>query len=76
MKIIHEKKKCIGCGSCVVLCPKYWKMGEDGRAHLLNSEFKPATEEEILKLEEKELGCNREAADVCPVQCIHIIKSK
>lgn len=74
MRIIHEKSKCIGCGSCTILCPKYWEMGEDGKAHLLGSEFDEAAEIETLGLEEKEIGCNQEAVDVCPVQCIHIKK--
>jgi len=72
VKIIQERKKCIGCGSCVTLCPKYWEMGEDGKAHLLNSEFD--SQKDIEKLEVKEIGCNQEAADICPVQCIHIKK--
>ena len=74
MKIIHELKKCIGCGSCVTLCPKYWKMGEEGRAHLLDADFDAEKEIETLEIEEEKIGCNREAADVCPVQCIHIEK--
>lgn len=74
MKIIHEKSKCIGCGSCTILCPKYWEMGEDGKAHLLNSELDEKKEIETLEIEQKDIGCNKEAVDVCPVQCIHIGK--
>ncbi len=66
MKIIQEHEKCIGCGSCVAICPKYWEIGDDGKAKLINSE---ANELEISKLE-----CNQEAADACPVQCIKIKK--
>ena len=72
MKIVHERKKCIGCGSCVVLCPKYWKMGESGKAHLIGSELEKKTQIETLKI--NKIGCNNEAVDVCPVQCIHIKK--
>lgn len=72
MRIIQERAKCIGCGSCVVLCPKFWEMAEDGRAHLKNSKVDSKTE--IEELEIKEIECNQEAADVCPVQCIHIKK--
>ena len=42
-KIIHEIKKCIGCGSCVALCPEYWEMAEVGKVHLLNSKKNPKT---------------------------------
>jgi len=72
MKIIHEIKKCIGCGSCVALCPEYWEMGEDGKAHLKNSKVNPQTDNEELEIEE--IACNQEAADICPVQCIKIKK--
>lgn len=71
MKIIHEREKCIGCGSCVALCPKFWEMAEDGK-----SDLKGATKnsEGNYELEVEEVDCNQEAADSCPVQIIHIIK--
>ena len=59
-KIILEREKCIGCGSCEAVCPKYWKVADDGKANFLGSE------------ELKEVECNKEAADSCPVQCIKI----
>ncbi len=70
-KIVHEIKKCIGCGSCASVCPKYWEMGNDGKAHLKNS---PSVKEGREELEVDQIDCNRSAADVCPVQCIHIKK--
>lgn len=72
MKIIHEIEKCIGCGLCANLCPKYWKMGGDGKAHLENSKINSATGNE--ELEANDIGCNQDAADSCPVQCITIEK--
>ena len=70
MKIIHEREKCIGCGSCVAVCPKYWEMVDDGKSNLLGAkvDFKNGNQE----LEIKEIECNQDAADSCPVQCIHI----
>jgi len=72
MKIIHEKEKCIGCGSCAALCPKYWELGEDGKAHLLNAKGNPKTGNEELEIEK--IACTEEAAQACPVQIIHIVK--
>jgi ferredoxin len=72
MKIVHEKEKCIGCGSCVALCPEYWEIGEDGKAHLLGSKINPQTGNGELEVEN--ISCNQKAADICPVQCIKIIK--
>lgn len=70
MKIIQEREKCIGCGSCVAVCPKYWELAEDGKSNLLGS--KPQGKNYELELEKA--GCNQEAADICPVQCIKIEK--
>jgi len=72
MKIIHEREKCIGCGSCAAICPKYWEMVEDGKANLLKAEA--TSKKGNYELEIKEIECNQEAADACPVECIRIIK--
>jgi len=72
MKIIHERGKCIGCGSCVALCPKYWEMAEDGKAQLSGSKENSKTGN--FELEVEKVECNQEAADACPVQCISIVK--
>ena len=58
-KIIHEREACIGCGACAAVCPDNWKMADDGKS-------------DPIKTEVKEIGCNKEAADACPVQCIKI----
>lgn len=70
MKIVHEKKKCIGCGLCTTLCPDYWEMGDDGKSQLLNSK---KNKNEDYELEVNEAGCSQEAAESCPVQCIKIV---
>lgn len=71
-KIILERPKCIGCGSCQALCPKYWKMADDGKVDLLGSKQNPGTEN--FELEIKDIECNQEAVDSCPAQCIHMEK--
>lgn len=68
MKIIQEHEKCIGCGSCVVLCPKYWEMGDDAKAKPINS--KKIGDNYELDIEKVE--CNKDAQDSCPVQCIMV----
>ena len=60
-KIIHRINECIGCGACASVCPDNWVMKGD--------KSKPK------KTELADAGCNQEAADVCPVQCIEIKKS-
>lgn len=70
MKIIFEYKKCIGCGSCSALCPKNWELGNDGKSHLLDSKLNQ--ERDVYEKEVSEIGCNQDAVDACPEQCIHV----
>jgi len=72
MKIILERKKCIGCGSCAAVCPKFWEMAEDGLAKLKGGKTNSKTANDELEI--KTVDCNQEAADSCPVQIIKIGK--
>ncbi len=58
-EIVHERSKCIGCGACAAICPGNWKMAEDGKSQCKNTH-------------PKEVGCNKDAADACPVKCISV----
>ncbi len=66
-KIILEKEKCIGCGSCQALCPKCFQIGEDGKSHIVGASVNDKGNEE---LEIEKPDCAKTAADACPVQCI------
>jgi ferredoxin len=72
-KIVHEQFKCIGCGACAAIEPKHWTMMGD-KAQLLES--KPATEPGIFEKIVAEPDHNPEAADSCPVNCIHVTKQE
>lgn len=72
-KIIHEREKCIGCGSCAAICPKYWEIAQDGKSMLINSKQVTGGN---FELETNDLSCNQEAAGACPVEIIHIEKTK
>ena len=56
-KIEFDVEGCRGCGACT-FCDN-WKMGDDGRAHPVKTEL-------------EEIGCNQDAADVCPAAIIKI----
>jgi len=60
-KIIVDKEKCIGCGACAAQCDNFEM--KDGKA--------VAKEKEV-----KELGCNKDAEEVCPVDAIKIEEVK
>lgn len=64
VKIIHDRDVCIGCGACAAVCPDYWEMGGDGKSDLKGAK------KDVLTV--KDIGCNKEAAQGCPVNCIHI----
>jgi ferredoxin len=55
-----DKKKCIGCGTCIALCPASFKWDESG----LKAEAKipPGDNENSLK----------DAVAACPVQAISL----
>lgn len=72
MKIILEREKCIDCGSCAALCPKYFEISDDGKSSIKKAKRNPKTGDDELEINKPE--CTREAADSCPVQAIHIIK--
>lgn len=71
MKIIQNYKDCIGCGTCVALCPEFWEMDNEGKAKPKGGVKNQETEE--YELEIKKEGCNKDAVDSCPVQVIKII---
>ena len=68
VKIIHNHEECIGCGACAAICPEHWEMSDDGKSKLKNGKIEG---NKTIK-EVTEIGCNKEAADSCPVPCIFI----
>ncbi|PIS14065.1 ferredoxin [Candidatus Shapirobacteria bacterium CG09_land_8_20_14_0_10_47_13] len=59
MKVTIDKNICIGCGACVAVAPKSFKL-KAGKAEVIIEP--PKDKEETI----------REAADSCPVQAIKI----
>ena len=58
IKIKIDQETCIGCGACAAVCDNF-EIGDDGKAHVKSAEV-------------KKIGCNQQAADGCPVQCIKL----
>ena len=56
-KIKVNKESCIGCGACTGACDNFEL--KDGKAY-------------AKKTEVEEIGCNQQAADVCPVEAIKV----
>jgi len=60
-KIEIDKDECIGCGSCEATCP----------ANFVLKNGKATAKKAVVE----DLGCNKQAADNCPVECIKISKA-
>ena len=60
-KIEFDKEQCLGCGACT-MCDN-WKTSDDGKV-------------EPIKTELNEIGCNKNAAEICPIEIIKIIEIK
>jgi ferredoxin len=61
-KLIIDREKCIGCGSCAAVCNN-WEVDDEGKAKALNAVV-------------DEIGSNGEAKDICPVGAIEIEEKK
>ena len=56
-KIEVDKAKCIGCGACTAQCDNFELDGDKAKPK---------------KAVVADIGCNKEAKDVCPVEAIKI----
>ena len=58
-RVYIDEEECIGCGSCVEICPEVFQMKEgEEKAEVIKPEGGP---EDLVQ----------EAIDTCPVSCIH-----
>jgi ferredoxin len=57
MKVVVDPKLCLGCGTCVALAPKSFRLGKDGKAEVLEP---PGDDEKTIK----------EAIESCPTAAI------
>ncbi|MBI4152481.1 ferredoxin [Candidatus Woesearchaeota archaeon] len=71
--LIHFRKNCIGCNSCVEHAPEHWKIaGQDGKSDLQGGEEKNGVF--VKKIHASEKGANELAARDCPVKIIKVFK--
>jgi ferredoxin len=52
-----DQVTCIGCGTCVALCPKVFAINAEGKSEVISQE---------------DIECAKNAAASCPVQAISV----
>ncbi len=73
VRIIFQRQKCIGCGSCVEVAPDRWKMNNiDGKSILIDAKGKKGFF--TIELMDDEYEQNKEAANICPMHIIRVEK--
>lgn len=77
-RIEHQRAGCIACAACAITAPDFWEMStEDGKSDLKESRKTLEGGETVLEqreIEQKDFEANKQAADMCPVNVIHIIR--
>jgi len=58
-KVVIETEECVGCQSCVELCPDVFGFDED------------TEKAKVIREEGGSESCIQEAVETCPVECIH-----
>lgn len=68
-KIEHDRPVCIACGACAAVDPEHWEMNtSDGKSDIKGCDH--SGEKQYLDVNDTQ--GNKDAADSCPVNCIHI----
>lgn len=70
-KLEQNHPDCIGCGACVAVAPDFWEMVDDGKASIIKGTLREDKWEE-KEIEGKDMQQNKEAAESCPVNVIHL----
>ena len=71
IRILFQRRKCIGCNGCVEAAPERWKVSKkDGRCNLIGGKEKKGIFQALVYLDEYEK--NQQAAENCPVKIIQV----
>jgi ferredoxin len=58
-KVYNDMEECIGCGSCVEICPEVFELDEGVEKAV------------VIQAEGSLDNCVEEAIQTCPAECIH-----
>ena len=71
----YDRANCIGAAACASTSPKFWKMNDDGKADLIGGNARSDGWQES-EIDEKDIEEMKAAAEICPVNVIHIKKKE
>ncbi|MFH1649433.1 MAG: ferredoxin [Candidatus Woesearchaeota archaeon] len=71
-RVRYEREKCIGCAACAAVAPDYWDM--HGEKSVLKGSIEIKPDIFVRDIKDSERDINQDAADSCPVECIHLEK--
>ena len=74
IKIIYDKKNCIGAAECEVLSKTLWKVNNAGKADLAGSILNENTGKYELEIDESEMKEQQNVANACPSGCIRVVR--
>ena len=75
IKIIYDKKKCIGAGECEKISKELWHMGPDSKATLKSAVVNPSTGAYELILDDSQFKQAERVARSCPAMgAIKVVK--
>jgi len=69
----YDRPNCIGCGACAAVAPEFWEMHDDGKSDIKGGKTRDDKWQE-LEIEGKDFEANKQAAESCPVNVIHLKK--
>ena len=69
----HDRPNCIGCAACAAVYPKDWEMNDDGKSDIIKGKIRPDGWQE-REITEADLEGDKQAAESCPVNVIHLKK--
>jgi ferredoxin len=72
MKVTIERVTCVSCGSCWDACPAFFEQNTDDSFSQVISRYRIADNPAEGTAAEDLEACVKDAADLCPVQIIHI----
>lgn len=75
-KVVLEREGCIGAATCIAAHPDRWEIQEDAKVDIKGTNIIKEGDNQVIWIKEDELEKMKEAAEVCPVNVIHIYDEK